>query len=569
MLKNILPSFLPSLFPSFHLSLLFPIFAPSNFSMTIQYYFWLIIAAVALVVATLLHRKERYNWALLVLTLAGGCVYVFAARLCPYLSPWDEQFHALVAKNCMSHPLTPTLYDEAIVKGHDYSSWIGAHVWLHKQPLFLWQIALCFKLFGISEFTLRLPSIIQCTLLIPIVYQIAKRLTQNLNTAFLAGIATACSWFLIRLTSGMENTDHNDVCFIFYVTASLWAFVEYIYHKREKWGWVVLIGLFAGAAILTKWLAGFLVFFCWSVYLLAEHRLHLRQWKIGHLLTALCTTLAIVLPWQLYTLHQFPELAQQELFYNFKHIGQTVEAHQGSFWYPLIILPLQYFGHGHNCQTDTFAWNLHAIICYIVLGFGYYKFIMRLQKSSWRWTIACTTLFVFVFFGMASTKMPAFTFILCSFGFLSIACALTWAIEGICRFIKNPRIQPWVILLCVVLSAYYQLNYPHYFQCLYKDSQHHNLDNKQTFLAWRDQLPEGCYVFNVNGYDGVHQSWLLATFGTFYSERQCYYELPPLDELYRLQRTGMPVAIVHNVWLPSAYANDTLLIHIHDNLWGF
>lgn len=537
--------------------------------MVIEQYFWLIIATVALTIATILHRKAHYHWALLVLTLAGGCVYVFAARLCPYLSPWDEQFHALVAKSCMSHPLTPTLYDEAIVEGHDYTSWIGAHVWLHKQPLFLWQIALCFKLFGVSEFTLRLSSVIQCTLLIPIVYQIAKRLTQNINTAFLAGVATACSWFLIRLTTGLENTDHNDVCFVFYVTASLWAFVEYLHHEREKWVWVLLIGLFSGAAVLTKWLAGFLVFLCWGLYLLAEHRFAFRQWKVSHLLAAVGITLAIVLPWQLYILSQFPDLAQQELFYNFKHINNAVESHQGSFWYPLIVLPLQYFGHGYRCQTATFEWNLHAIICYIVLGFGYFRLLKGLRKNSLRWMVVGTTLFVLVFFGLAGTKMPAFTFILCSFGFLSIACALTWAIEGIARLIRNPHLQQGVVLLCVVVAAYYQLNYPHYFQGVYKDSQHHTIDNKLTFLSWRDKLPEGCYVFNVNGYDGIHLNWAIATFGTFYSERQCYYDLPALEHMYKLQRRGIPVAIIHNEYLPPQYASDTLLIHIHDELWGY
>lgn len=537
--------------------------------MVIEQYFWLIFATAALIGATFLHRKEKHNWALLALTLAGGCVFVFAARLCPYLNIWDEQFHALVARNCMHHPFTPTLYDEAIVESHDYHPWIWAHIWLHKQPLFLWQIALSFKLFGVSEFTLRLPSVLQCTLLIPLVYQIAKRLTRNLDVAFLAAVASACSWFLIRLTAGIESTDHNDVCFIFYATASIWAFLEYLHHDRKSWLWVSLVGIFAGAAILTKWLTGFLIYLCWGIYLLAEHQLHLRQWKTTHLLTALGITLLLVLPWQFYTFHQFPEMAQQELFYNFKHLNNAVEDHQGSFWYYLIILPLQYFGHGYRCQTATFEWNIHTILCYLVMAFGFFLFLKNIQQNSLRWMVTGTTLFVFVFFGFASTKMPAFTFLLCSFGFICIACTLHAIFQLLFHWISNKHLQTGIFLLLVAASAYYQLNYPNYFQCVYKDSAYYLLDNKNTFLSWRNQLPEGCYVFNVNAYDSIHISWTVATYATFYSERQCYHDLPPLDELYNLQQSGKPVAIIHNAWLPSQYAADTLLIHLHDNVWPF
>ena len=119
-------------------------------------------------VSALLHQRQRHGWALFTLTLGGLCLYLTAAHIYPFLNLWDEQYHALVAKNCMSHPFRPTLYEDAVVPGHDYGNWICADIWLHKQPLFLWQIALSFKLFGVSLFALRLPSVLMCTLLIPI-----------------------------------------------------------------------------------------------------------------------------------------------------------------------------------------------------------------------------------------------------------------------------------------------------------------------------------------------------------------------------------------------------------------
>jgi len=40
-------------------------------------------------------------------------VRIFAAMLDPFLNTWDEQFHALVAKNMMANPFKPMLYAES------------------------------------------------------------------------------------------------------------------------------------------------------------------------------------------------------------------------------------------------------------------------------------------------------------------------------------------------------------------------------------------------------------------------------------------------------------------------
>ena len=282
--------------------------------------YWLGIFAIMMIGAVSCEQRERHRWSVMLLTLGGFFVYLAAARLMPYLNPWDELFHAQVAKNCMEHPFAPMLYDSNIVPNHNYGIWTCSHIWLHKQPLFIWQIALSFKIFGVSELSLRLPSVILCTLMIPLCYRMAFLLTQRRDTAFFTALCAACSWFLFRLTSGIQSTDHNDVSFIFFITASIWAFCEYI-HSDRKAGWAALVGILAGAAVLTKWLAGLLVFGVWGLYLLTEHKFYIKDWKFKHLLLAFFVMLLIALPWQLYILQRFPEMAQQELLYNFKHIN--------------------------------------------------------------------------------------------------------------------------------------------------------------------------------------------------------------------------------------------------------
>ena len=43
------------------------------------------------------------------------------------LNPWDERFHALVAKNLIADPLKPTLYRSPAV-AFDYRDWASNHV---------------------------------------------------------------------------------------------------------------------------------------------------------------------------------------------------------------------------------------------------------------------------------------------------------------------------------------------------------------------------------------------------------------------------------------------------------
>lgn len=155
----------------------------------------------------------------------------------------------------------PTLYDDPIVN-MPYDRWDKFHIWLHKQPLFLWQIALSFKLFGISEFSLRLPSVIFGCILVFASYRVGKILV-NERTGFLMSILIISSLYNIELIAGQRMLDHNDVSFMVYVSLSIWSLVEYYISKNKIW--IYAIGLFSGCAILCKWLVGLLVYFGWIV----------------------------------------------------------------------------------------------------------------------------------------------------------------------------------------------------------------------------------------------------------------------------------------------------------------
>ena len=169
------------------------------------------------------HKKKVIGLSFLFLSILS--LGFFISLLDPFLTLWDEQFHALVAKNLAENPLKPMLVTDPVLP-FDSKNWIGNHIWLHKQPFFLWCIALSIKLFDPTALAVRIPSIILHAFLPIIVYRIGKHL-KNANTGFYAAIFVGVSSFALELVAGRHSTDHNDIFFLFLVTASFWAWFEY------------------------------------------------------------------------------------------------------------------------------------------------------------------------------------------------------------------------------------------------------------------------------------------------------------------------------------------------------
>jgi len=97
-------------------------------------------AILFLISSIILLNLGKEKWSIVILFFGSLMLGVFVALLDPFLVLWDEQYHALVAKNMIEHPLMPMLYVNPILD-YDYRNWLGNHIWLHKQPLFLWQMA--------------------------------------------------------------------------------------------------------------------------------------------------------------------------------------------------------------------------------------------------------------------------------------------------------------------------------------------------------------------------------------------------------------------------------------------
>ena len=520
---------------------------------------WLVFGLSLAAVSFFFYYVKKDRIALLLLTLGGLCLYVFGALTDPFLHLWDERFHALVAKNCMEAPLMPRLYPELPITEFDPLVWPHAYIWLHKQPLFIWQIALCFKLFGVSEFSLRLPSVLMATLMIPLCFCIGKIFIDR-RLGFYTALSAAFSWFLLDLVSGHGTSDHNNVCFVFYVTASVWSWMEYVRSGR-RWGWAVLTGVLSGCAILTKWLTGLLVYLVWGVYLLSKYRFILKEWKITQLVAAFAITVAVAIPWQVFTMKAYPKVARQEMHDNALHFSTVIEKEHGQTWYfYLETLPFVYIGDRDFDATQSKSLHFTPLrvfhILILLIGFG----LLAYRSGRWekRIPLVFTVLFVYLFFSIAAMKLSAYTFCICAVGYMSLG-MLCYLLEEIIQKIFKHRIAAFAIWFpLMALVALYQFNFTWY-------KQHHisrhvwwrseMIENVQNYKRIQKILPEKTILFNVRALEdrGIYCT---TTEAMFYTDAICYSFTPTEEQLQMLKEKGYHIAVLTHLPVPDFMLAD-------------
>lgn len=404
---------------------------------------WFMFAGVLLGIFSLWLVVAKQNKALFNLFFFIGVVFfgLGFSTMDPYLNEWDEQFHALVGMNLADNPLKPVLITKSpVLLSHE--SWTYNHVWLHKQPLFLWQIALSIKLFGANVIAVRLPSVLLHALTALLLVSIGKRFLKT-EFSILAGFLFAYSGYYNDFVSGAIGMDHNDVAFTFYVIASLWAWLNYR-EKSNQHKWQVFIGIFVGAAVLTKWLVGLLVFSSWGVIILVENWKSVKEWKA--LFLSFMIAALIFVPWQIYCYLKFPLEFQYEIQYNSAHFWSCLESHCGTnlfYWNKIKF----YVGSG-----DLNQWL-------VLLGFILCLRKAIIEKGKWLFLVFSFGFF-FVFFTIAATKLEGYLLPMAPFGFIFLLYPIQ---EILVYLLKNRRMfnrqfSKGISVLGIALITFFYFN---------------------------------------------------------------------------------------------------------------
>ena len=325
-------------------------------------------------------RRARVRRALAWLALAALCLRVPPAAHA-FLSPWDERYHALVAANALRHPGPPVLVAEPLAEPRP-DDWRHAHVWLHKPPLATWLMAATRALLGPSETALRVPSILASTLLVLVVFALARRFV-SANAALAAAGFTAWNARIVQLAAGLRATDHVDVLLVLLVAAGAVAAFRASEALRARR--VALVGAATAAAYYAKETPALVVPAVLFFALCARG----ASWRarVAAPAAALAVALALVLPWQLYVAHAFPDAAAFARARGARYFLNVVD-HQGGPWYfHLANLPLD-FGWLAPVALAWLAWQafrarpeLRPLVYWLALVYGVFTLAATKMQS--------------------------------------------------------------------------------------------------------------------------------------------------------------------------------------------
>ena len=499
----------------------------------------LIISGILLFVSIVLFRRHK-KLSLLLLFIGTIAIGYFIANLDHFLILWDEQYHALVAKNLSNNPLRPLLFADPLLN-FNYKDWTENHVWLHKQPLFLWQIALSLKVFGTTELAVRIPSILMHAIMPLFIYRIGK-ISINENAAYNAALLFSVAYFPLELVTGRYSTDHNDIAFLFYITGSFWAWFEY--EKSQKKYWLLLIGMFSGCAVLVKWLMGLLVYIIWVITkLLTDKKGRLNIKSYLPLLYSGLISLLIFLPWQIYISIKYPLESSYEYKMISSHFFKAIEGHTESIWY--------YFTDGLEIMYGS-----GDLVPFILL-LGIILLLIKIPNKIYKVAIASTILFVYIFYTLAATKMVAFTIIVLPFVYLGLGYLIDSLNSLFGKKVDNKFLTQTfsIIILRVISFTALNLTKIQGNHTAWKAHDNHNRFSEQVEMALIQSLKD-----NLNGEEYVVFNASITLNGhipiMFYTDYIAYNFIPSRNQIEKIRQNNKKIAILDLGNLPEYIVQD-------------
>jgi 4-amino-4-deoxy-L-arabinose transferase-like glycosyltransferase len=340
-------------------------------------------------------QKNKVGYALVLIVTGGFLLRLFCASD-PFLHPWDERYHALVAKNMIEAPFVPKLYETAPL-ALNYKHWGACEIWFHKQPLPLWCMALSLKVFGLHEWALRIPSLLLSTLAIYLTFRIGA-FSFSASAGLWAALFQALNGLVIEAGAGRTATDHVDLFFLFFIEAAV--FMAIVHQKNRKRRSLLLIGLFTGCAILCKWAPALIVL---PVFI----SLNWNQkvvWKEVVLIAFVVVLVAM--PWQIYAAVNFPLEYWWSRTHDLLHMTEALDGHNGAWYY-----------HIHKARI---IWNE---LIYVPLIWLLYQ-IAKLPRRPEATALAIWIIVPYIFFSLVATKMQGYllftapAIFVCAAGFL-------------------------------------------------------------------------------------------------------------------------------------------------------
>ncbi len=309
---------------------------------------------------------------------------------------------------------------EMILAGNWLSPRIYGEFWYDKPPMFYWLSAISYTLFGISEFTSRLPSALLGMGTAVFVYAQVRRILSD-RAAFFSAVVCTTSLGMFYIAKAAVT----DMSLIFSLSAAMLC----LYRKKYYWGY-----FFCGIALLVKGPVGYgFPALIMLLYLLLSRRFSLlKEMKIP---SGILLAFLVGLPWYIamYHYHGDPFLDTFIGFHNIDRFTSPEHPGQNSYirYIPVLFLSL-------------FPWTA-AFIPAVFRSFS-----RKNKHKDFLLFLHCWTWFIFVFFSISKTQLVTYIAPM----FVPAAILIGWYLDRLlCHDWHKDRWILGIVHLCLGLAA--------------------------------------------------------------------------------------------------------------------
>ncbi|HUX36078.1 MAG TPA: glycosyltransferase family 39 protein [Candidatus Paceibacterota bacterium] len=371
---------------------------------------------------------------LLIILLLSSFYFLFDLGKLPLID-WDEAIYADVAS-------------DTLTTGHFFTLTRFGEPWFEKPPLYIWLVMGSIKLFGVSEFSLRLPSALLGIAAVVILYLLAFELSGNETLSFLTALILLFSspFYLFGRQSRMDIP----------VTAAILFSLLCIVKTRKNEKWLMGFGAGVGIGILFKSIIGFLAFLPAFAYSFVYHDWRWLKKKytwIGFGIAAL-----IIAPWHIYETAVFGRQFWNQYFIT-QVFNRGITDMQG-------MTTVDYLSSLWNFY-QPWAFAVAVLIPFAIFSHKILPLIEKYRKEMLFGLLS--TAFIFAFFAIACTKMWAYLVPVYPFAAIFISAGLYYLFESAIfshhriRGLLSFFITAIVLLSFMYTSRYEFVNLPRYY----------------------------------------------------------------------------------------------------------
>lgn len=332
--------------------------------------------------------------------------YMVGNNILPVTDPVESNY-ALTAK-------------EMVLSGNWLSPQIYGTYWYDKPIMIYWLIALGFKLFGIADWVVRLPSTLFGALSVATMYQAIHSMSGRWVLGLIAASVLGSSLMFWTVAHGVVT---DMVLLYTTLMIMIYAYKGLVLNRRNA---MIVAYAFAALGVLTKGgpvaivLPGIILLIYAAIYRSGTMLKRIFDWR------GILVFCAIALPWYayMYSVHGQAFIDGFLGLHNVTRATQSEHPEDNVWWYYIAIF----------LGGASLPWTGGAVIYGIISGY-------KQRRKAYVYCLAWGGLGTILFYTLMATKYPLYTFV-------SLIPVSAFGAMGVMKAVRagRSRVLPWIII---------------------------------------------------------------------------------------------------------------------------